>query len=134
MGLRQSRSNGALARYTTRVARLLSNVIGIDDAPFSRPLRARVPVVGAVFSRTRLDGVLIDRVRRDGADSTARIVGMLRSSPFIIFVSKARSRSARDTNQSSSKPSNAGGLKGDSAMEKRTVYHWRPGSVFMRSA
>ena len=62
---------------------MLSNVIGIDDAPFSRTSRGRIPIVGAVFARTRLDGVLIDRVRRDGSDSTVRISGMLKRSQFL---------------------------------------------------
>jgi uncharacterized protein len=62
--------------------RRISNVIGIDDAPFDRAHRGDVRVVGAVLARTRLDGVVIDRVRRDGANSTARITSMVRGSPF----------------------------------------------------
>lgn len=62
--------------------RRLSNVIGVDDAPFSRAHRGDVPIVGAVFTRTRLDGVLIDRVRRDGANAADRIAAMIRRSPF----------------------------------------------------
>jgi len=62
------------------MARLPSNVIGFDDAP--SPGRTRVPLVGAVFARTRLDGVLIDQVRRDGRDSTTRVVAMVSESRF----------------------------------------------------
>jgi uncharacterized protein len=65
-----------------RVAQPLANVIGFDDAPFSRAHRGDVPIVGAVFARTRLDGVIIDRVRRDGRNSTARIAAALRQSRF----------------------------------------------------
>jgi endonuclease V-like protein UPF0215 family len=62
--------------------RRLSNTIGIDDASFDRAHRGDVPIVGAVMTRTRLDGVLIDRVRRDGANATAGIAAMIRRSPF----------------------------------------------------
>jgi len=64
------------------VARALSNVAGVDDAPFAHSFRGDVPIVAAVCARTRLDGVLIDRVRRDGANSTERIARMLRRSAF----------------------------------------------------
>lgn len=62
--------------------RALANVIGFDDAPFSPADRGDVPIVGAVFARTRLDGVIIDRVRRDGVNSTARILAALERSQF----------------------------------------------------
>jgi endonuclease V-like protein UPF0215 family len=62
------------------VVRPLSNVIGIDDAPHAG--RARVPLIGAVFAKTRLDGVLIDHVQRDGRDSTRRIAAMVLGSRF----------------------------------------------------
>lgn len=60
----------------------LSNVIGVDDGPFERSHRGDVPIVGTVLTRTRLDGVLVDRVRRDGANSTERVAAMIRRSPF----------------------------------------------------
>ncbi len=62
--------------------RRLSNVIGIDDGPFERSHRGDVPVVGVVYARERLDGLVIDRVRRDGANATARLAAMIRQSPF----------------------------------------------------
>lgn len=62
--------------------RALSNVIGFDDAPFAHGERGDVPIVGAVFARLRLDGVLVDRVRRDGQNSTARILGAIARSRF----------------------------------------------------
>jgi hypothetical protein len=60
----------------------VSNVAGIDDAPFVHAHRGDVPVVAAICARTRLDGVLIDRVRRDGANATRRIAHMLAASAF----------------------------------------------------
>lgn len=60
----------------------LSNVIGVDDGPFERSHRGDVPIVGTVLTRTRLDGVLVDRVRRDGANSTERVAAMIHRSPF----------------------------------------------------
>jgi uncharacterized protein len=62
--------------------RPLSNVIGIDDAPFQRSQRGRVGLVGAVLTKNRLDGVLLGHVRRDGADATRRIAGMVKDSAF----------------------------------------------------
>jgi uncharacterized protein len=62
--------------------RRLSNVIGIDDAPFERKTRGDVPIVGVIFTKQRMDGLLVDRVRRDGAGSTDRIAAMIRRSPF----------------------------------------------------
>lgn len=64
------------------MTRAIGNVIGFDDAPFERAHRGDVMLVGAVFSRTRLDGVLAARVRRDGANATRRMVEMIRGSQF----------------------------------------------------
>jgi endonuclease V-like protein UPF0215 family len=58
------------------------NVIGFDDGPFARDHRAGVLLVGAVCSGTRLDGVVSGRIRRDGADSTRRMVELVRQSQF----------------------------------------------------
>ncbi len=60
----------------------LSNVVGFDDAPFSRDHRGDVTVIGAVCSRTRLDGVIRDHVRRDGANATRRMAELVQRSPF----------------------------------------------------
>ncbi|MEZ4336015.1 MAG: DUF99 family protein [Sandaracinaceae bacterium] len=62
--------------------RALSNVLGVDDAPFRRAHRGDVPIVGTVFTRHRLDGVLLGRVRRDGANATERVASLLEGSPF----------------------------------------------------
>jgi endonuclease V-like protein UPF0215 family len=60
----------------------LVNVIGFDDGPFERAHRGDVLLVGAVCSRTRLDGIVSGRVRRDGADATRRMIGLVQASPF----------------------------------------------------
>jgi endonuclease V-like protein UPF0215 family len=58
------------------------NVIGFDDGPFLREHRGDVLLVGVVCSATRVDGIVSGRVRRDGADSTRRIVELVRASQF----------------------------------------------------
>lgn len=65
------------------MSRTLSHVVGFDDAPFERDHRGDVLVVGAVFAGTRLDGVLSTRVRRDGANATARLADCLERSRFL---------------------------------------------------
>lgn len=60
-----------------RWARRLSNVIGFDDAPFTRGSTGRVSLIGCVCSGPRLDIVVRDTVERDGEDATdvmARVV------------------------------------------------------------
>lgn len=65
-----------------RMARRFSNVMGVDDSPFLRAHRGDVPILGAVFTRTRLDGVLRSKARRDGVNSTSQLARMLNRSPF----------------------------------------------------
>jgi hypothetical protein len=60
----------------------ISHVAGFDDAPFPRSHRGDVLVAGAVFAGGRLDGVLSTRVRRDGSNSTERLVACLTASKF----------------------------------------------------
>ena len=62
--------------------RRLSNSIGIDDAPFDRRHRGDVAIIGAVFSRTRLDGVVRGKLRKDGANATKAIAELVEGSPF----------------------------------------------------
>ncbi|HEX9294588.1 MAG TPA: DUF99 family protein [Polyangiaceae bacterium] len=59
-----------------------SNVIGFDDAPFDREHRGDVLLVGAVCARTRLDGVVASRIRRDGANATGRLIEIVQTSGF----------------------------------------------------
>ncbi|MBX3251531.1 MAG: DUF99 family protein, partial [Myxococcales bacterium] len=58
------------------------NVIGFDDAPFDREHRGDVTLVGAVCARTRLDGVLVGRVRRHGRNATTQMIELVTRSPF----------------------------------------------------
>ena len=60
----------------------LSNVVGFDDAPFPHHHRGDVTLVATVCSRTRLDGILRTKVRRDGRNSTDRMIEAVASSPF----------------------------------------------------
>ncbi len=64
------------------MARPITNVIGFDDAPFEREHRGDVLLIGTIFSRTRLDGILSAKVRRDGRNATARMLEMIDSSQF----------------------------------------------------
>lgn len=64
------------------VAKPITNVVGFDDAPFAHAHFGDVRVVGAVCSRTRLDGVLSGKVRRDGANATDELIRLVSSSKF----------------------------------------------------
>jgi endonuclease V-like protein UPF0215 family len=46
-----------------------SNIIGFDDAPFTHDYVGQVKIVGAVFTRLKLTGVLIGEVEKDGDDA-----------------------------------------------------------------
>lgn len=63
-------------------AKPITNVVGFDDAPFSHRHRGDVRVVGAVCARTRLDGVLSGKVRRDGVNATDALIALVRDSKF----------------------------------------------------
>ncbi|MEZ4358991.1 MAG: DUF99 family protein [Kofleriaceae bacterium] len=60
----------------------ITNVVGFDDAPFSHAHRGDVRVVGAVCARTRLDGVLSGKVRRDGRNATRTLIELVAASRF----------------------------------------------------
>jgi endonuclease V-like protein UPF0215 family len=64
------------------VTKPITNVIGFDDGAFARSHKGDVLLVGCVFSRTRLEGVLTSRVRKDGANSTERMAEMVRRSRY----------------------------------------------------
>jgi endonuclease V-like protein UPF0215 family len=59
-----------------------TNVVGFDDAPFPRGHRGDVSVVGAVYADRRLDGVLVGKVRKDGANAAAEIIRLVSGSKF----------------------------------------------------
>lgn len=58
------------------------NTIGFDDGPFAPSHRGDLPLVGVACAKTRVDGVVLGRVRRDGADATRRIAALVAESPF----------------------------------------------------
>ena len=58
------------------------HAIGFDDVPFPRESSTPVQVVGAVFARHRLDGVVSGHVQRDGADATATLIRLVACSRF----------------------------------------------------
>ena len=62
--------------------RRFSHVVGFDDAPFAPSHRGDVPVVGVVFAGLRLEGVLVGKVRRDGANAAAVLARMVSGSRF----------------------------------------------------
>ncbi len=64
------------------MSRRFSNAIGVDDAPFDRAHRGDVPIIGVVFTRTRLDGVMVGKLRKDGANATKAIAELIERSPF----------------------------------------------------
>lgn len=64
------------------MGKLRTNVIGFDDAPFEREHKGDVPLVGVVCSRTRIDGILVSKIRRDGANATRTMIEMIETSQF----------------------------------------------------
>ncbi|SDL80585.1 hypothetical protein SAMN05661010_02614 [Modicisalibacter muralis] len=62
--------------------RTFSHIVGFDDCPFARSHRGDVPVVGAVFSHARLEGVISGKVRRDGVNSTRVLTHLVSESKF----------------------------------------------------
>jgi endonuclease V-like protein UPF0215 family len=71
-------------RSLAATSRPITNVIGFDDGPFDKfgSGGARVLIVGAVFARTRLDGLVSGHVRRDGRDATSTMARLVRGSQF----------------------------------------------------
>lgn len=62
--------------------RSFSHIVGFDDCPFPREHRGDVPVVGAIYSGQRLEGVVSGKVRRDGVNSTRELTRLVRESKF----------------------------------------------------
>lgn len=60
----------------------ITNVVGFDDAPFPHSHYGDVRVVGVVCSRTRLDGILSGKVRRDGCNSTDVLIELVSGGKF----------------------------------------------------
>jgi hypothetical protein len=70
----------AARRGYTGAMKPITNVVGFDDAPFTHAHRGDVRIVGAVCARTRLDGVLSGKVRRDGANATDALIELVAAS------------------------------------------------------
>lgn len=66
---------------TTRPRRF-SHIVGFDDFPFAREHRGDVPVVGAIYSGLRLEGIVSGKVRRDGINSTRELTRLVKQSKF----------------------------------------------------
>ncbi|MFN2146622.1 MAG: DUF99 family protein [Anaerolineales bacterium] len=62
--------------------RRFSNIIGLDDCPFSQDFRGAVQVVGTVYAGLRLDGLLVGEVEKDGFDAADRLVELVSRSKF----------------------------------------------------
>jgi len=60
----------------------LSCVIGFDDAPFPADYVGNVKVVGTMFADSRLDGVLIGEVEKDGLDADEKLIELVAQSKF----------------------------------------------------
>ena len=75
----------ALCRHESTycgTVRRLVNCLGFDDGPFCHEHRGDVPLVGVLCARTRVDGVLLGKVRRDGANATHCMTALVQSSAF----------------------------------------------------
>lgn len=61
---------------------LTSSVVGFDDFPFPRTHRGDVRIVGTIYTRLRLDGIISGRIRRDGANATQTLARLVAASKF----------------------------------------------------
>ncbi|HQE93200.1 MAG TPA: DUF99 family protein [Anaerolineae bacterium] len=66
----------------TRRSSSIAHVIGFDDAPFPPDYAGPVKVVGAVYARLRLTGVLIGEIEKDGHDAAETLARLVAGSKF----------------------------------------------------
>lgn len=59
-----------------------SCIIGFDDAPFPAGYVGNVKVIGTVYAGSRLDGVLIGEVEKDGLDAAEKLAALIKQSKF----------------------------------------------------
>ena len=59
-----------------------SNVVGFDDAPFSREFRGNVKLIGTVYAGLRFDGVLTGEIEKDGFDAARQLTLLIAGSKF----------------------------------------------------
>ncbi len=60
----------------------LVNCIGFDDCPFPRDFKGDVKIVASVFASLRFDGLMIGKIRKDGVNSTERVIKLVKDSKF----------------------------------------------------
>ncbi len=58
------------------------SVIGFDDAPFPTDYVGNVKIVGVVYAKLQLKGVLIGEVEKDGLDAARKLVALIEQSKF----------------------------------------------------
>jgi len=58
-----------------------ARVLGIDDSPFTRK-NNRVLVIGVVWRDGVVEGILSTYIKRDGVDSTEKLIEMIKDSKF----------------------------------------------------
>lgn len=66
----------------TQTHKRFSNVIGVDDAPFKKGYTGPVKVVGTLYARLHLNGVLVGEIEKDGADAAEKLIALIRNSKF----------------------------------------------------
>jgi uncharacterized protein len=59
-----------------------SNVIGFDDAPFPAGHIGPVKIVGTIYAKLRLNGILMGEVRKDGMDGAKKLIALISQSRF----------------------------------------------------
>jgi endonuclease V-like protein UPF0215 family len=64
------------------MSKRFTHVVGFDDAPFEPSYRGDVLVVGVIYSGLQFEGVISAKVRRDGANATRVIAGLVKGSRF----------------------------------------------------
>jgi endonuclease V-like protein UPF0215 family len=64
------------------MTRPFANFIGIDDGPFDPSHRGDVALVGAVYTKQRLEGIVTGKARKDGANGTRQIAAMIRGARY----------------------------------------------------
>lgn len=60
----------------------IAHIIGFDDAPFTPDYAGPVKMVGAVYARLRLTGVLVGEIEKDGNDAAETLARLVTGSKF----------------------------------------------------
>ena len=64
------------------MAKRFSNIIGFDDAPFQRNHKGNVKVIGTIYARSQLNGILVGEIKKDGSDAAKKLVSLISGSKF----------------------------------------------------